>query len=54
MRIPLAKDGKIIGVVGASGSTVANDVEIASAAVRLYETLHGADFPYTPRLREPY
>ncbi|KKC48306.1 MULTISPECIES: heme-binding protein [Paenibacillus] len=36
--IPLAYEGRIVGAVGASGSTVANDMEVAKAAVRAYAT----------------
>ncbi|MGO4180949.1 heme-binding protein [Paenibacillus sp. TAF43_2] len=36
--IPLSFDGRIVGAVGASGSTVANDIEVAEAAVRAFET----------------
>ncbi|NRF94655.1 heme-binding protein [Paenibacillus frigoriresistens] len=36
--IPLSFEGRIVGAVGASGSTVANDIEVAKAAVRAFET----------------
>ncbi|MCY9660757.1 heme-binding protein [Paenibacillus chondroitinus] len=36
--IPLSFEGRIVGAVGASGSTVANDIEVATAAVRVFET----------------
>ncbi|MGO4348921.1 heme-binding protein [Paenibacillus sp. MCAF9] len=36
--IPLSFDGRIVGAVGASGSTVANDIKVAEAAVRAFET----------------
>ncbi len=31
--IPLEKDGKVVGAVGASGSSVENDMKVAQAAV---------------------
>ena len=37
--IPLVKDGKVIGAVGVSGSAVPNDVKVAEAAVRAFETI---------------
>ncbi|PPA70474.1 GlcG/HbpS family heme-binding protein [Jeotgalibacillus proteolyticus] len=36
--IPLSFEGRVVGAVGASGSTVANDIEVAKAAVRAFET----------------
>ncbi|RXZ82328.1 heme-binding protein [Paenibacillaceae bacterium] len=36
--IPLEFEGKVIGAVGASGSTVQNDIEVAEAAVRAFGT----------------
>ena len=36
---PLMKDGKVVGAVGASGSSVANDVKVAEAAVQAFEKL---------------
>ncbi|QQK77240.1 heme-binding protein [Salicibibacter cibarius] len=35
--IPLVKDGKVLGAVGVSGSTVAHDVQVAEAAVKEFE-----------------
>ncbi len=35
--IPLLKDGKVIGAVGVSGSTVPNDIKVAEAAVKAFE-----------------
>ena len=35
--IPLVVDGKVIGAVGVSGSSVPNDVKVAEAAVRAFE-----------------
>lgn len=52
--IPLVKDGRIVGAVGASGSTVANDVEVANAAVQTFISLQGytaANTPYTRAYR---
>jgi uncharacterized protein GlcG (DUF336 family) len=34
--IPLEKDGKVIGAVGVSGSTVDHDVQVAQAAVNAF------------------
>lgn len=34
--IPLEKDGKVVGAVGVSGSTVPNDVQVAQAAVNVF------------------
>jgi uncharacterized protein GlcG (DUF336 family) len=36
--ILLSFEGRIVGAVGASGSKVANDIEVAKAAVRAFET----------------
>ncbi|WP_419880370.1 GlcG/HbpS family heme-binding protein [Peribacillus sp. B-H-3] len=36
--IPLSFEGRIVGAVGASGSKVANDIEVSKAAVRAFET----------------
>lgn len=35
--IPLVKEGKVIGAVGVSGSTVPNDIQVAQAAVQVFE-----------------
>ncbi|WP_342515019.1 heme-binding protein [Sporosarcina sp. FSL K6-1522] len=35
--IPLVADGKVVGAVGVSGSSVPNDVKVAEAAVRAFE-----------------
>lgn len=35
--IPLVEDGKVIGAVGVSGSSVPNDVKVAEAAVKAFE-----------------
>ncbi|QQK81055.1 heme-binding protein [Salicibibacter cibi] len=37
--IPLVKDEKVIGAVGVSGSTVADDVQVAEAAVQKFENV---------------
>lgn len=37
--IPLVKDGKVVGAVGVSGSSVRNDVAVAEAAVYAFEQL---------------
>ncbi|KAB2330789.1 heme-binding protein [Cytobacillus depressus] len=34
--IPLVQDGKVIGAVGVSGSTVPHDVQVAEAAVKVF------------------
>ena len=35
--IPLVKDGKVVGAVGVSGSTVDHDVQVAETAVKKFE-----------------
>ncbi|GHI00428.1 GlcG/HbpS family heme-binding protein [Neobacillus kokaensis] len=35
--IPLVSDGKVVGAVGVSGSTVPHDVQVAEAAVKVFE-----------------
>jgi uncharacterized protein GlcG (DUF336 family) len=37
--IPLTLDGKVVGAVGVSGSSVAHDVQVAQAAVNAFESL---------------
>jgi uncharacterized protein GlcG (DUF336 family) len=37
--IPLVKEGKVVGAVGVSGSTVPNDIQVAQAAVSVFEGL---------------
>ncbi|MBI0579947.1 MULTISPECIES: GlcG/HbpS family heme-binding protein [Bacillaceae] len=37
--IPLVKDGKVIGAVGVSGSSVPHDIQVAEAAVATFETI---------------
>lgn len=37
--IPLTIDGKVVGAVGVSGSSVAHDVQVAQAAVNAFESL---------------
>lgn len=34
--IPLVHDGKVIGAVGVSGSTVPHDIQVAEAAVKVF------------------
>ncbi|WP_184403494.1 GlcG/HbpS family heme-binding protein [Geomicrobium halophilum] len=36
--IPLINDGKVIGAIGVSGSTVDHDVKVAEAAVKKFES----------------
>ncbi|MFD1779980.1 heme-binding protein [Fredinandcohnia salidurans] len=38
--IPLEIDGKAVGAVGVSGSTVPHDVQVAEAAVEVFNSLH--------------
>ncbi|ASK64310.1 DNA polymerase III subunit delta' [Virgibacillus phasianinus] len=35
--IPLVKDGKVVGAVGVSGGAVAQDTQVAEAAVHVFE-----------------
>ncbi|MDP4155297.1 MAG: heme-binding protein [Bacillota bacterium] len=35
--IPLINDGKVIGAVGVSGSSVPNDIRVAEAAVKVFD-----------------
>lgn len=35
--IPLEKDGQVVGAVGVSGGAVAQDVQVAEAAVKVFE-----------------
>lgn len=37
--IPLMKDGKVVGAVGASGSAVEHDIKVSEAAVRAFDGL---------------
>ncbi|GGD64414.1 GlcG/HbpS family heme-binding protein [Paenibacillus nasutitermitis] len=39
--IPLTKEGRIIGGIGVSGGTSAQDVEVASAVVKAFDNMHG-------------
>ncbi|MGM7724790.1 GlcG/HbpS family heme-binding protein [Metabacillus sp. Hm71] len=34
--IPLVNDGKVVGAVGVSGSTVPHDIQVAEAAVKVF------------------
>ncbi|WP_209124929.1 heme-binding protein [Alkalihalobacillus sp. BA299] len=38
--IPLVKDNKVIGAVGVSGSSVSNDIQVAQAAVKVFEEVN--------------
>ncbi|RLL47101.1 heme-binding protein [Oceanobacillus piezotolerans] len=38
--IPLVQDDKVVGAVGVSGSSVEHDVEVAQAAVEVFENLN--------------
>lgn len=38
--IPLTHDGKVVGAVGVSGSSVEHDVQVAEAAVNVFENLN--------------
>ncbi|MFG6118366.1 GlcG/HbpS family heme-binding protein [Thalassobacillus sp. B23F22_16] len=37
---PLKKDGKVVGAIGVSGSTVSNDVKVAEAGVNSFNELN--------------
>jgi uncharacterized protein GlcG (DUF336 family) len=37
--IPFVKEGKIVGAIGVSGASSAQDVEVANAAVQVFETV---------------
>ncbi|MEH7235796.1 GlcG/HbpS family heme-binding protein [Bacillus sp. JJ1562] len=37
--IPLVSDGKVVGAVGVSGSTVPHDVQVAEAGVRVFDNI---------------
>ena len=37
--IPLLQDGKVIGAIGVSGSTVPHDIAVAAAGVKAFEKL---------------
>jgi uncharacterized protein GlcG (DUF336 family) len=37
--IPLVKEGRVVGAVGVSGSSVPNDIQVAEAAVAAFERL---------------
>ncbi|MFD1066000.1 GlcG/HbpS family heme-binding protein [Oceanobacillus locisalsi] len=37
--IPLEKDGRVVGAIGVSGSSVPNDVRVAEAGVKAFEEL---------------
>jgi uncharacterized protein GlcG (DUF336 family) len=52
--IPFVKEGRIVGGVGVSGSTIAHDVEVAKAAVQIFETLYGLRFSHIPYSPYPF
>lgn len=37
--IPLTQDEKVVGAVGVSGSSVEHDIQVAQAAVNVFESL---------------
>ena len=37
--LPLEKDGKVVGAIGVSGSSVPNDVQVAEAGVKVFNAL---------------
>lgn len=37
--IPLVQDGKVVGAVGVSGSSVEHDIQVAQAAVDVFNNL---------------
>jgi uncharacterized protein GlcG (DUF336 family) len=39
--IPLVSEGKIVGGIGVSGGTSAQDIEVANAAVQAFESMRG-------------
>lgn len=39
--IPLMRDGKVVGGIGVSGGTSAQDIEVATAAVQAFENIRG-------------
>lgn len=41
--IPLVHEGKVIGAVGVSGSSVVNDIRVAEAAVNAFENVHNSN-----------
>lgn len=51
--IPFVIDGRIVGAVGVSGSTVSNDIIVASAAIQVFERLFGFGFSFIPYTNIP-
>ncbi|MFD0048128.1 heme-binding protein [Actinomycetes bacterium NPDC127524] len=47
--IPLVMEGHIVGAVGASGSTVEHDMEVAAAAVQIFDSLYGHGYSHGAR-----
>ncbi|MCL6459533.1 MAG: heme-binding protein [Gorillibacterium sp.] len=56
--IPLVKEGMIVGGIGVSGGTSAQDIDVANAAVRAFESLRDGDGPQIGAMRsgsvQPY
>ncbi|TMV50354.1 heme-binding protein [Paenibacillus mesophilus] len=49
--IPLTVDGRIVGGIGVSGGTSAQDIEVANAAVQTFEKLRVSGNDQTPNAR---
>jgi uncharacterized protein GlcG (DUF336 family) len=49
--IPLMREGKVVGAVGVSGASSAQDIEVANAAVQVWESLATASNAQTPKPR---
>ncbi|MCY9661710.1 heme-binding protein [Paenibacillus chondroitinus] len=49
--IPLIHNDKVIGGIGVSGGTSAQDIEVATAAVNAFNSMHGARDPWTASAR---
>ncbi|BBI34121.1 GlcG/HbpS family heme-binding protein [Cohnella abietis] len=43
--IPIVSDGRIIGGIGVSGGSSAQDIEVANAAIQAFESMRGAGEP---------
>lgn len=48
--IPFVKEGKIVGGIGVSGGTSAQDIEVATAAVQAFESMRGSSDVATARI----
>ncbi len=44
--IPLVHDGKVVGGIGVSGGTSAQDIDVANAAVQAFESMRCHDIQY--------